>query len=80
MKQTKRREFGGLDRAREEYAGYEVLDPMGHRIGHVEKLFFNGNGGLKYVRVQVGLLFNKLILIPVQDVTLDRTARSLTLK
>ena len=80
MKQTKRREFGGLDRAREEYAGYEVLDPMGHRIGHVEKLFFNGNGGLKYVRVRVGLLFNKLILIPVQDVTLDRTARSLTLK
>lgn len=66
--------------APEEYAGYEVLDPMGHKIGRAETLFFNGNGGAEYVRVSIGLLFTRHVLIPVQDVALDRAARSLTLR
>lgn len=78
--QAKHNEFEGPAGAPEEYAGYEVLDPMGHNIGRVEKLFFNGNGGPEYVQVRIGLLFTKHVLIPVQDVALDRTARSLRLK
>lgn len=64
----------------EEYVGYEVLDPLGHKIGSAEKLFFNGSGGPEYVRVRIGSLFKRLVLIPVQDVAFDRVARSLTLK
>jgi len=63
--------------AQEEYAGYEVLDPLGQKIGSVEKLFFNRNGGLEYVRVRIGFLFTRHVLIPVHDAAaLDRTARS----
>lgn len=70
----------------EEYAGYEVLgslslfDPLGHKIGRVEKLFFSRYGEPQYVRVRLGFFFARHVLIPVQDVALDRTARSLTLK
>lgn len=79
--QTKDRGFEELlSRAPGEYAGYEVLDPMGQKIGRADTLFFNGNGGPEYVRVRIGRLFNKLVLIPVQDVALDRAARSLTLQ
>ncbi len=84
--QTKRRGFEGLVDASEDYSGYEelapldLLDPLGHKIGRVEKLFFNGDGGPEYVRVRIGLLFARYVLIPVQAVALDRAARSLTLK
>lgn len=78
--QTRHRGFEGLSGSPAEYIGYEVLDPVGHKIGNAEKLFFNGSGGLEYVRVRIGLLFKRLVLIPVQDVALDSAARSLTLK
>ncbi len=78
--QTKHGGFEGPSGAPDEYVGYEVLDPIGRKIGRVEKIFLNGNGGAEYVRIRIGLLFQKLVLIPVQEVALDRTARSLTLK
>lgn len=80
MTQTTHRGFEGLSGTPAAYVGYEVLDPMGHKIGSAEKLFFNANGGVEYIRVRIGLLFNRLVLIPVQDVALDPAARSLTLK
>jgi hypothetical protein len=78
--QTRHPRFETPSGAPEEYAGYEVRDPTGHRIGRAEKLFFNENGGVEYIRLGVGLLSKKLVLIPVRDVALDRAARSLTLK
>ena len=78
--QAKHRGFERPSGAPEEYVGYEVRDPMGHKIGSVEKLFFNENGGVEYIRLGIGLFSRKLVLIPVRDVALDRTARSLTLK
>ncbi len=78
--QTKDRDFERPSGAPEEYAGYEVLDPLGHKIGRAEKLFFNRNGGPEYIRVRIGLLFVRHVLIPVQDVTFDGAARSMTLK
>lgn len=82
MTQTraKHRGFERPSGAPEEYAGYEVRDPTGHTIGRAEKLFFNENGGTEYVWVWIGLFFKKLVLIPVRDVALDMSARSLTLK
>ena len=83
---AKHRKFERPVDTSEEYAGYEalaplaLLDPLGHKIGRVEKLFFNGSGGPEYVRVRIGLLFTRDLLIPVQDAALDRAARSLTLK
>ena len=78
--QSEHRGFDRLSAKPEDYIGYEVLDPMGQKIGRVEKLFFNGKGGVEYVRVRIGLLFTRHVLIPVQGVALDRDARSLTLK
>lgn len=78
--QTKDRGFERSSHAPEEYSGYEVLDPLGHKIGRAEKLFFNRNGGPEYVRVRIGFLFTKHVLIPVQDVSFDGSTRSLTLK
>ena len=66
--------------APERCVGYGVYDPLGKKIGSVEKLFLNGSGELEYVRTRIGLLFAKRVLIPVQNAALDREARSLTLK
>jgi hypothetical protein len=70
----KHRGSGILTGGREEYVGYTVFDPLGQKIGSVEKLFFNENGELEYVRARIGRLFTKHILIPVQDGALDREA------
>lgn len=64
----------------EEYAGYEVLDPAGQKIGSAEKLYFNGDGRPEYVRVRIGVLLIRHVLIPVRNAALDRAARSLKLK
>jgi hypothetical protein len=63
-----------------EYAGYEVLDPMDQKIGSAGKLYFNGDGWPEYVRVRIGVLFTRYVLIPVRGAALDRAARSLTLR
>ncbi len=70
----KHRGSGIVTGGREEYVGYTVFDPLGQKIGSVEKLFLNGSGELEYVRTRIGRLFTKHILIPVQDVALDREA------
>lgn len=78
--QTERRQSVEPTGAPEEYAGHEVLDPTGNRIGSAEEIFFNGSGEPEYVRVRIGLLFKRAVLIPVQGVALDPAARSLTLE
>ena len=64
----------------EEYAGYTVCDPRGHRIGRAEELFLNGRGEPEYIRVKTGLFGFKTILIPVQSVTADGERRTLVLQ
>jgi anti-anti-sigma factor len=64
----------------EEYAGYTVCDPQGHKIGRAEKLFLNGRGEPEYIRVKAGLFGFKTILIPVQTVTADEERRALVLQ
>jgi hypothetical protein len=74
------REPGDGLEAPEEYAGYEVRDPLGHRLGRVEKLFVNDDEEPEYIRVKMGLFGLKIVLIPVTFVTIDKERRILVLQ
>ena len=80
LAQTEHRRFAEPTDAPEGYAGHEVLDPTGNRIGSAEEVFFDANGEPEYVRVRTGLVFERTVLIPVLDVALNPAARSLRLK
>jgi hypothetical protein len=75
-----RGESGDRFEAPEEYAGYEVRDPLRRKIGSVEKLFVNDNGEPEYVKVKMGLLGFKTILIPVAFATIDKERQILVLQ
>jgi hypothetical protein len=64
----------------EEYVGYEVLDPRYQRIGSVEELLPNAGMEPEYIRVRVGLLGLRSVLIPVQSVWMDKGRRILQLR
>ena len=49
-------------------AGYAVYDPVGQKIGSAEEVFVNQDGEPMYIRVHIGLLFSRTVLIPVQFV------------
>ena len=74
------REPGNRLEAPEECAGYEVLDPLGHRLGSVEKLFVNDDQEPEYIRVKMGLFGLKTVLIPVTFATIDKERRILVLQ
>jgi len=60
--------------------GYVLLDPLGQPLGRVERIFRDGGGVPRYVRVRAGLFGNKLVLIPVQEIALDHEGRTVTLR
>jgi len=64
----------------EEYAGYEVRDPEGRKIGRVKELFVNVHAEPEYVRVRTGVLGLKTFLIPIGFVAVDEERRTLTLQ
>ncbi len=66
--------------AAEEFTGYELQDPLGQKIGSVEKLFVNCRGEPEYIRVSMGLLGLKSALIPVQFVEVQREQRIIVLQ
>jgi hypothetical protein len=70
----------GLFASPEEYVGYEVLDPRYQRIGSVEELLPNAGMEPEYIRVRVGLLGLRSVLIPVQSVWMDKGRRILQLR
>ncbi len=63
----------------EGYEGYEVHDPLGQRVGRAEKLFVNGDGDPKHVRVRIGL-FGKSVLIPVEGIEANHERRTIVLR
>jgi hypothetical protein len=75
-----RREPGGRLEAPEEYAGYEVRDPLGQRLGSVERLFVNDGEEPEYIRVKMGLFGLKSVLIPVTFATIDKKRRIFVLE
>ena len=66
--------------APEKCVGYVVCDPLGQKIGSVEKLFVNENRQPEYVRVKIGLFGLKSVLIPTKSVVIDKERRNLMLK
>jgi len=61
------------------YAGYRLLDPLGQKIGKVERVFTSGRDEPQYIRVKVGWMRSKTLLIPTDRVALDEALRTLTL-
>ncbi len=66
--------------APEGYVGYGVYDPLGQKIGSVEKVFVNGDVEPEYVRVRMGLFGTKSVLIPTKFVAIDQERQTLVLK
>jgi len=62
------------------YAGYEVRDPLGHRIGVAEEVFADSGDEPRYVKIRMGLLGLRSALIPVQLVAVDTRHRKLMLR
>ena len=74
------RGFGDPLETPEKCVGYRVCDPLGQKIGTVEKIFVNGDGEPEYVRVEIGLLGVKSVLIPVVSVSVDEKRKVITLE
>lgn len=71
-------ERGHRFRGPEDYEGYEVHDPLGQKVGRVEKLFVNGDGDPKHVRVRLGF-FGKSVLIPAWGIKANHERRTIVL-
>jgi hypothetical protein len=72
-------------------AGYSVYDPVGQKIGIVERVFANSDGEPEYIRLRIGLfgtnrplqegLFRtQTVLIPVQFVETAEVRKTLVIK
>lgn len=64
----------------EEYVGYEILDPEGRKIGRAKEVFANAHCEPEYVRVRIGLLGVRSVLIPVGFFIVDEEWRTLKLQ
>jgi hypothetical protein len=62
-----------------EYVGYGVRDPLGQKIGTVDELFVNAYDEPEYVKVRMGFLGLKSVLLPVEIVAVDKQRRTLVL-
>ena len=60
--------------------GYAVYDPMGQKIGRAERVFVNWDQEPEYVRVRIGLIGWRSVLIPVQFAEIDDERQILVLK
>ncbi len=70
----------GRFEAPEDYAGYRVLDPEGRKLGSVKELFVNAHDEPEYIRMKMGLLGLRSVLIPVQIVAVNEERRTLVLQ
>ena len=62
-----------------EYVGYKLHDPLGKKIGSVQELFLNDNDEPEYIRVKIGFLGSRTVLIPVESVAVNEERRFLVL-
>ncbi len=62
-----------------EYVGYQLHDPLGKKIGSVQELFVNDNDEPEYIRVKIGFLGSRTVLIPVENVAVNEERRFLVL-
>ncbi len=59
----------------ERYAGYEVYDLQGEKIGKVDDLFVDENDRPEYIGVKMGFLGAKSTLIPIEAARVDERRR-----
>src|SRR4028118_763040 len=59
----------------DQYAGYEVYDRDGEKIGKVDDLFVDENDTPEYIGVKMGLLGTRSTLIPWEVATVDENDR-----
>ena len=71
--------LGNRLQAPEEYVGYGVRDPLGQKVGTVDELFVNAYDEPEYVRIRMGFLGLKSVLLPVEIVAVDKQRRTLVL-
>src|SRR3712207_5412879 len=64
-----------LTELEDQYAGYEIYDRDGEKIGSVNDLFVDENDDLKYIGVKIGHLATKPILIPMDAARVDKERR-----
>jgi hypothetical protein len=64
----------------QEWAGYEVHDPLGQKVGRAERIFVNANDDPEYIRVTTGFFPPKSILIPVKLAAADAERRVIELR
>ena len=75
-----RGEFGHRFESPNEYVGYELRDPLGKKIGRVRELFLNDDDVPEYIRVKMGFLGLRSVLIPVETVAVNEERRFLVLR
>jgi uncharacterized protein (TIGR02271 family) len=56
----------------DQYAGYEVYDPNGEKIGKVDDLFVDENDQPEYIGVKMGFLGTRSTLLPWDLATVDQ--------
>ena len=66
--------------APERYAGYAVRDPQGRKIGNLEALLVGECQGPEYLRVRIGFLEFRTVLIPARTVAVNEQRRALVLQ
>src|SRR3712207_1171769 len=59
----------------DQYAGYEVYDRDGEKIGKVDDLFVDENDQPEYIGVKMGFLGTRSTLIPWEVATVDENDR-----
>jgi hypothetical protein len=69
----------------QEWVGYEVHDPLGHKIGghkigRAEQILVNANDEPEYIRVTTGFFRPKSVLIPVKLAAADAGRRVIELR
>jgi hypothetical protein len=64
----------------QEWTGYEVYDPLGQKIGQAEEILVNTSDAPEYIRVRMGLLGPKTVLMPVHLAAADAERRVIELR
>src|SRR5918996_4158975 len=72
QRETRTDRFTALE---DRFAGYEVYDPTGSKIGKVDDLFVDENDQPEYIGVKMGLLGTRSTLIPWEVARVDENDR-----
>ena len=57
------------------FAGWELRDPLGRRIGRVSRVFLARAGRSAHLEVVLGPFGKRTVLLPVDGLRVDRDAR-----